>query len=264
VPRDDAYIGRERKVSGRRGLWCLLTLSALGGCRSSGEAAGPPPAARVTLVLADRSASDALVDTRRMFAETFHAFAGQVHPGDVLAVAWISDRSASELRLPIKHEFPPPDTAGRNAHYRKLILEASRKLTAQTAESLATRFDLMLRDTGNAAPSTDILGSLELAKRVFSLYPNMDHILLVMSDMRETSRVVGLDAVTMKGVDSLVSRLRNAGRVADLGNAHVCVLGASHPSPERFRIIREFWTRYFAATGAQLRDYGAALVRAEC
>jgi len=199
-----------------------------------------------------------------MFAETFHAFAGQVHPGDVLAVAWISDRSASELHLPVKHDFPPPDTAGRTAYYRKLVLEASRKQTAQTAESLAIRFEAMLKDTSNAAPGTDILGSLELAKRVFSLYPNMDHILLVMSDMRETSRVVRLDTLTMKGVESLVARLRSAGRVPDLRNARVCVLGASHPSPERFRINREFWTRYLAATGAELRDYGAALVRAEC
>jgi len=251
-------------VSSRGALLCFLAVSALGGCRSSGEAASPPPPARVTLVLADRSASSALVDTRRMFAETFHAFAGQVHPGDVLAVAWISDRSASEIRLPIKHEFPPPDTAGRNAHYRRLILEASRKQAAQTAESLATRFDSMLEDTTNAAPSTDILGSLELAKRVFSLYPNMGHILLLMSDMRETSRLAGLSTLTMRGVDSLVSRLRSDGRVPDLASVRVCVLGASHPNPERFRIIREFWTRYFAAAGAELRDYGAALVRAEC
>ena len=156
-----------------------------------------------------------LADTRRMFAETFHAFAGQVHPGDVLAVAWISDRSASELRLPIKHEFPPPDTAGRNAHYRRLVLEASRKQTAQAAESLATRFDSMLEDTTNAAPGTDILGSLELAKRVFSLYPNTVHILLVMSDMRETSRIAGLGTLAMKGVDSLIFRLRSDGRGLD-------------------------------------------------
>ena len=58
--------------------------------------------------------------------------------------------------------------------------------------------------------------------------------------MRETSRLAGLSTLTMRGVDSLVSRLRSDGRVPDLRNARVCVLGASHPNPERFRITRRF------------------------
>lgn len=249
----------------RLGALVLGLAVAAGACernaaRASGETAGGPA---VVVVLVDVSGSVRDQEAIATYEDAFGKITESLAPGDVIAVGWISARSASEPRLPIQEAMPEIARAPNELYRKAAWARAERELAARR-EELVRRFGRMLEARGSAS-TTDILGALDLARRVFQSYPSGTRALVILSDMVQESSELSLKRRVPEGGErsALVRRLKREGRIPDLAGVRAWVVGARDPDPRRFRAIRSFWLELFHEAGATLReaDYGGPLIR---
>lgn len=253
----------------RRSVWAafVVALGALAGSACGQPGAKKLPAGKTVVVLTDVSGSVRDREAISNYEDAFRKVVATLDPGDVLVVAWISARSESEPRLPINEVMP----AVRKTVSNRLSEEAARK-TAEEAlvprkKALIHRFDALLEAPERAAPTTDILGALELAHRIFESYSRSKRALVVLSDMVQESPELSLknQALGPRQRSRLVGNLHRKGRIPRLSGVRVWVVGARNSEVRRFREIRSFWMEVFKAAGARLNeaDYGGPLIRFE-
>lgn len=224
----------------------------------------PAAPSKTIVVLIDRSGSVRTPEIESRYLSDFRTILGAVRHGDVIVAGWITGRSATELELPLNQEIPRFDPGTDNPMVRDAKRrEAESKLAADRA-ALASRFQ-QLFESDRRIGRTDIIGSLELAPRVFASYPRDRRILVILSDMVEDSDRFNFERETLtpQRIEVIVARLRDQAAIPDLRGVRVVVSGAMHHDNERFRRIREFWFRFFKETGAELRkeDYGTTMIR---
>ncbi|MHB0968610.1 MAG: hypothetical protein ACYC7A_10650 [Thermoanaerobaculia bacterium] len=162
-------------------------------------------------------------------------------------------------------ESQPGLSDSGHALFEIALKEAESKLAADRA-ALASRFQLLFQSDRRIG-RTDIIGSLELAPRVFASYPRDRKVLVILSDMVEDSDRFNFERETLsaKRIDAIVAALRDQGAIPDLRGVQVVVSGAMHRDNGRFRTIRDFWFRFFKEARAEMRkeDYGTTLIRFE-
>lgn len=224
----------------------------------------PVAPSKTILILVDRSESVRRAEIESRYLADMRTILGAVGHGDVIVAGWITDRSATELELPLNHEIPRFDPGTDNPMVRDAKQrESDTKLAGARAE-LASSFEQLFRSDRRVG-RTDIIGSLELAPRVFASYPRDRKVLVILSDMVEDSDRFNFERETLstKRVESIVATLREQKAIPDLQGVRVVVSGAMHRDNERFRRIRDFWFRFFEEAGAVMKneDYGTALIR---
>lgn len=242
------------------GLVAFLLGGLLLGCGSD-----PSPGTTV-VVLFDLSESTNSLEGRRAYCDNFQRALSHVGHGDAIAVAWITESSATEARLAVHRRFPHFDPRTTND-----MLAAARKAEADSAlssarDSLQEVVCEALLNPERRVLNTDIMTSLDLAQRIFRQEGNLRdtlarNLLVIMSDMIEDSDRYDFDTLSLseERIEEIVRREREERRLADLTGVGVCVVGASG-SGDRYHRIRRFWTGYFQATGARLLDYGGPYV----
>jgi len=208
-----------------------------------------PSTPKTVMVLADVSRTVPAADVE-IYAKSFSAIIRELSPGDRLVFGRISGQSVRDFTLDYDETLPNTGVYVNDVEARDSLLAL--------AESA---FTAILQNRNS--PESDILSALVIAGEVFSRNARgTEAWLVIMSDMRQESPTLN---VNLQGMDSaftsgFLRREREAGRMPDLSNVRVRVVGAgaSDRATDSYVALREFWLAYLAAAGAQMKpaDYG--------
>lgn len=224
-------------------LTALLFLFA-SGCTSI-------PSPRVVLVFVDISAS---VKDFAAYRDAFSRVVSNLHPGDRVILAQISDCTYTGFRPLLDYEIP------RFSYWRdnKLVFEKDR-------EALKVQFGAAL-DSSLSVPrsqKTDIFGALLESGKVFKNV-RRERVLVLLSDMLEDSDGTNFEtlAITDTFTNRFLADAKREGSLPDLSSATVYVAGASARSTRKASEVEKFWAAYFKAANARLNPehYGSALL----
>jgi hypothetical protein len=202
---------------------------------------------KAVFVLFDVSESTDKTGVREQYMKDFKTILKSIHPGDAIAADRISESSASGSTLPINKEF-------------ESTLKSNRFKTSKAIANILEEADGILKRP-DKVKYTDILGSLQIAERIFATYGKERNILVIMSDMVEDSSNYNFDKekLTDKRIMEIINREKKANRLPDLQNVKVyAVKSATGQSREIYTCIENFWMRYFKECGGQINkaQYG--------
>lgn len=235
----------------------VLVLMIAAGC------GGKSVSTRVTVVLFDLSASTNVEAIRQQYIGDFTSILDTVTGGGIIAADIIDDNPLAHSSYPIKESFDRYDPLKENKLDYERRIRQKRDAVTKAAEAIVRR-----RPSGRRG--TNVLDGLQLAERAFLAFQGDQKLLVIFSDMIEQSSRYDLSAENLIAarITQIIAREQSAGRLPDLGEVEVCVVGAGAArsgglSPEKLLSIREFWFQYFKAAGANLpkERYGSALLR---
>ncbi|SRR5258708_23696990 len=115
------------------------------------------------------------------------------------------------------------------------------------------------------AQGTDIIGGLWHLKTLFESNPKSDtsdvvsKTIWIFSDMMNETKDFPMPALLEMGPEQMLERAKANGLLVPLNGYKVYIYGAS-PSgltPQAWVSIKNFWTMYFSAVGAELDLYSA-------
>lgn len=220
-------------------------------------AANAKETSKTVLVLLDLSGSTK-GDLRQEYLNHFEKkILPSMKLGDHLSVDRILEQSLSRSTMPVDIEFP-----ASSIFDNKLKLEKKAKDARQDA---LKKVKELLESEGTK--QTDILSSLDIAKKVFDNYPKEKKILVIMSDMIEETQHLNLrtNPHNARQTEAFIARQKAENRLPDLSGVTVYVVGATARSQELYYKIQSFWMRYFEACGASLKEknYGRSLLKFE-
>lgn len=107
---------------------------------------------------------------------------------------------------------------------------------------------------------TDIFGALEVVKG--KLKPNDDNFIIILSDMMNWSKTLIMEpsnrGFNSKSINKILEKIPNI----DMPSTTVLVLTGEQVevSPEHYKLVQTFWTKYFAKNQIILFDYNSASV----
>jgi hypothetical protein len=102
-----------------------------------------------------------------------------------------------------------------------------------------------------------VVGFLLVAAELLHESPRARKILVIFSDMRHSAPVPNIEAVAVVPVASALRTVERQNQIADLRGVEVYVYGA-HAADKDVRYwqsLRDFWTQYFAKSGAALKSF---------
>jgi hypothetical protein len=105
---------------------------------------------------------------------------------------------------------------------------------------------------------TDILGALLVASEIFHEAPRgARKVLVLLSDMRQVTWTLDLERHRLPPTTVLMQRVANGKQIADLAGVDVYAEGVdgSGESVAYWQSLQEFWSAYFARSGATVDDY---------
>lgn len=243
-------------------VFTLLSLAALWCMGCSQTAATPCNTSKAVMAFVDKSKS--AESDRRVAKLAMTKIVDSLRPGDSLVVGEISARSADDFASCIEFDLPkplPPRNPMLDSEliYRKVV---SARAGVDSTHIGALRVEVaLLLDAPDDAGSTAIFQALAIAAQYFAVEVRERKVLVLLSDMIETSacnfRCVQID-------DGYVSRQIESHRrlhlLPNLTGVTVYVAGAHGPTPERCAAIERFWREYMGAAGASVQ-YGRTLPR---
>ncbi len=225
---------------------------------------GPEPAkkqSKTIVVLIDYSES--AKNARQDYADSFDKILSKTNPGDHLFVWKITELSEMESKPLIDENFPFPKNATNDFYKRQEIVKAQ-KIAIEKKENIKRKIQDILSLKEQLSMRTAILGSLQVAERVFKTDKKDKSVLIVLSDMVEDSSEYNFekDALAQKRIDEIIIEETNKGRIPDLRGVKVYAVGARSNSRNQYYRIRDFWLKYFKDCGANLEkeNYGSTLI----
>ena len=104
---------------------------------------------------------------------------------------------------------------------------------------------------------TDILGALLVASQLLRKEPTSRNLLVLYSDMRNTTDHLNLERLRAVDVEANSTALKRHGLIADLRGVSVYVEGvdAAGLQTDQWDRVRRFWEAYFGGAGAALATY---------
>ena len=194
---------------------------------------------------------------RTVYNEAFEKIYENLQQGDRIVVGMITSRSYIDFKPVVDEEIPK-----QSIWVNRITYEQSLAKTEKTIRTEVNR--LLSRKKGT--PYTEILNSLNIADTIFH-NEKRQKVLVVLSDMVQDSKEYKFDRVrvTDKYIADLIRYRQKQKLVPNLSDVKVYVAGASAADSKKFRSIEKFWTRYFAATGADFSThrYGHSLLEFE-
>lgn len=219
---------------------------------------------KVVVSLLDLSESTNKPEIRSKYSEAFQLILFKITHGDALIVGLITEKSVTELDIPIREQFPKFSPK----HDTRIYIEAEAQVANEELEkkkkSIKARADSILNDKSKKILKTDILSSLVVAERIFSNYLLPKKVLVIMSDMIEDSADYNfeIEKLSDKRINEIIEKEKARARIPNLNGAKVYVIGASARTLDQYYFIQNFWLRYFKECGADLskENYGSALL----
>jgi len=240
------FVGLKFKKKSRllaAGLMCCL----LPGCGGKVDTAER----RVVMVFVDISLSS--LPERENYKRHLEKIISSLQPGDVIAGGKIIDLTIADFTPIFNVQLPAFDFWNDNrTQHHKLV----QKLTAQMFSSL----DSVLQSRGKIEKS-EIINSFIICEQ-FMRNKSGKKTLVVLSDMMECSAEYNFsqDEVNAAYIEAAMRTLRAKGRIPNLRNTDVWVIGAYASQTEKFFNVQNFWERYLKETGATGRSYSHTLL----
>ncbi len=122
------------------------------------------------------------------------------------------------------------------------------------------KFQQAIDSRSKSNHGTDIFGALQMVKG--KLRPNDDNFVIMLSDMMNWSNTLNMEPdnkdFNYVNIDRILTTVPNY----EMPNTTVLVLTAEQVevSPEQFKLVQDFWTRYFENNKMILYDYNSASV----
>jgi hypothetical protein len=225
------------------------------------KAEPPKEYSKTIFVLIDYSES--VKDSRQDYGDAFKKIIPKLKLGDHLFLWKITELSEMETKPLIDEDFPIPPPAKNEFYMKQAIAKAEKEMKIKL-EEIEKKVGDFLNSQEQLSRKTAILGSLQIAERVFKKDRKDKAVLVIMSDMIEDSSEYNFERerLTDKRISEIIANENRRKRLPDLSGVEVYVVGAKTPSREQFYNIQNFWLRYFKECGANLskENYGSALL----
>ena len=211
---------------------------------------------RVIAVFVDMSGSTNQA-RRTVYRNAFEKIYENLQQGDRIIVGTITGRSYIDFKPVVDAEIPK-QTIWVNRISFEQNLSKSKKDIKDAVEKL-----LSLKQ---GTPRTEIINSLNIADNIFHS-EQRQKILILLSDMVQDSKEYNFDRVkiTDEYIVNIIKERQKQNLIPKLNDVKVYVAGASAADSKKFHSIEKFWTRYFAACGADFSThrYGHSLIEFE-
>ncbi len=228
-------------------LAALLLFGLLSGCGGKVDTAER----RVVMVFVDISLSS--LPERENYKHYLEKIISSLQPGDVIAGGKIIDLTIAGFTPIFNVQLPAFDFWNDNrTQHHKLV----QKLTAQMFASI----DSVLQSRGKIDKS-EIINSFIICEQ-FMRNKSGKKTLVILSDMMECSVEYNFaqEDVNAAYIEEAMRALRSKGRIPNLRNIDVWVVGAYASQTEKFFNVQNFWERYIKETGATSRAYSHTLL----
>jgi len=240
------------------GALAICALLALTACVKPEPVVTQEPVAWV--VLLDLSGSTQ--GQRPAFEEGLSAVVDSMNYGDSIVVIDVSNQSRqnaqirAEATLPV---FEPVDAQNDyNVEKQRKKFEAENPIAAFKSQVLTP--ELMKAMASEVSSGTDLLGSLDVARKHFALVDGTPRLVILSDMLLEAPEPVlsGAPVDFRAGPPTQPTELlgvqRKEARFPDLSGVEVLVIGASAPDDARWDSVRAYWTGYMSECGANLPE----------
>ncbi|MEW6213987.1 MAG: hypothetical protein AB1478_02090 [Nitrospirota bacterium] len=242
--------------------WIIVLIATISLSFLSCQKSEPPKEySKTVFVLVDYSESAR--NARQDYMDAFKKLISRINIGDHLFVWKITELSEMEIKPLIDEDFPFPPPSP-NEFYRKQAIAKAEKELKEKLKDIEKKVQSFLNSEEQLAIRTAILGSLQVAEKVFTKDRRDKSILVIMSDMIEDSSEYNFEREKLsdKRIAEIIATEKAKKRLPVLNGIKVYVTGARIPNREKFYNIQNFWLRYFKECGANLskENYGSALL----
>jgi hypothetical protein len=167
-------------------------------------------------------------------------------PGSRITVAGISDQSFSRPLVLLTGEIPTDP--GKLREYDQIVAGRNRLAGSLRKVGISIKPDYQ---------TTDILGFLNVVGMAFRNRPNMRHVLVIHSDMRQSAPPLNIEASHVVPVTDALATVDRLHLFADLSGVEVFIYGVHAVGKDisYWRSLREFWIAYFERCNATLRTF---------
>lgn len=223
-------------------------LLALGGCGSEPalESAVPPSPPELAIFVYDRSTS--IPDhTLELARELTRQRIFELDHGDRIAGMQLLQLSLEEPPDRWSETIPEREVEG----YEVMQDSVARVRFLQDAYVLLSA--LAEPEGRSNIDGTDILSTLHDVAAELRGYPDHVATLYLFSDMLQSNRQIDMEGLRRMPPEDWVAASAENGTLPDLEGLCVMVVGARVDTQAAQR-VKSFWTEYFAATGAKLRE----------
>ena len=214
-----------------------------------------PP--RVLAIFVDMSGSTNKA-RRTVYRNAFEMIIEALQDGDRIVIGTITGRSYIDFKPAVDAEIPK-----QSIWVNRITYEQNR---AKVTKKIRRAVDYLL-SAKRGTPHTEIINSLNIADKIFHNEKERQKLLIILSDMIQDSREYNFERVKVTNAYAtrIIKDRKKKKLIPNLRTVKVYVAGASASTSKKFRSIEKFWTRYFAATGADfsLHRYGHSLLEFE-
>src|SRR3989441_4760011 len=234
----------------------LLVAAGCGGKSAQG---------RVTTVLFDLSGSTSAQAIRQQSSKDFTKILDTGASGGVIAADIIDDNPLAHSTFPINESFDRYEPLKENKLDYERRVHQKRDAVLKQAEAIVRK--------PAGRPGSSVIDSMQLAERVFSTFEGDHKLLVVFSDMIEQSRRYDFtgENLTAARIGQIIAKEQSAGRLPELQDVEVCVVGAGAPPSGgpfggKAPPLAGLFAPFFKAAGADLSKdrYGFAPLEGPC
>jgi len=194
---------------------------------------------------------------RTVYRSAFEKIYPNLQQGDRVVVGTITGRSYIDFKPVVDAEIPE-----QSIWVNRITFEQKLSQTKKDIKDAVER--LLARKRGT--PRTEIINSLNIADKIFH-NEQRQKVLIILSDMIQDSKEHNFDRVKITDayITKIIKDRQKKNLIPKLKDVKVYVAGASAADSKKFRSIELFWTRYFAACGADFSShrYGHSLIEFE-
>jgi hypothetical protein len=212
---------------------------------------------RAIIVLVDMSGSTNRA-RRTVYNEAFEKIFDSLGQGDRIVVGTITSRSYIDFKPVVDEDIPKESIWVNRIQYEQNVAKTQKNIRKEVNRLLSRK---------RGTPYTEILNSLNIADTIFHNEKKRQKILVILSDMVQDSKEYKFDRVKVsnKYINNVIRQRKKQDLIPDLSDVKIYVAGASASDSKKFRSIEKFWSRYFAATGADFSThrYGHSLIEFE-
>jgi len=211
---------------------------------------------RVITVFVDMSGSTNQA-RRTVYRNAFEKVYQNLQQGDRIIVGTITGRSYIDFKPVIDAEIPK-----QSIWVNRITFEEN---LAKTKKDIKNEMEKLL-SLKRGTPRTEIINSLNIADNIFH-GEKRQKILILLSDMVQDSKEYNFDRVKITDayIAGIIKNRQKQNLIPKLNEVKVYVAGASAADSKKFNAIELFWSRYFAACGADFSShrYGHSLIEFE-
>jgi len=232
-------------------LAMMMTAVTLTGLTVTGCNKTAPHQSRHVMVFIDMSLST--LPDRENYKKYIEKIVYKLKESDRLTMCKIIDLTIADFTPIYDLTFPSFSMWSDNrTQYDKSMRDITHGLIATVDSVLNSRFKVQ---------KNEIVNSFLICDQIKNGKPGRKSLVII-SDMQESSSEFDFDKdhLTPVYLDNAIAILRSKNRIPKLEGVEVWMAGAYAKDTEKFFAVQEFWKRYVAATGAQLRSYSHTLL----